>query len=325
MFVKDSRVENLLTRFGVSWKWTNNLNFKMLAPNWKLHNKGRSKAIDEDVVLEYAALIQVGSSPPGGIYWKVKHGLEILDGVQRLSAEEYLDATTFSGYVIVTDSEIIALQIRLFANHLLSGHPEQTEFTRRRAIQHLIIEGGMSVNDVARLGGWTKKAVEDDYHSMTALFGLHCIGFEGNLPKGVLIAIAKHSEKEDYKKASQPIAQFCDELRRAKFNNGESETYIKEFFSNIKRNGKETLHDQYNERLQSFHDDPEVQSRLEGRQSSRQKDDIKLRASMKRVLTITDELIKEKVQIAYLEEYFQMWNKIEDNLKKLSKKRLTKV
>ena len=314
MFCKDNRQENLLTKFGVSWKYVNGVTFNQLSLNWEQSNFGRTTAINEAVVVEYAQRTEAGSSAPAPILRNGAKGYGVLDGVQRLSAKKLLGTTSFSAYIVDTDSDLLATQIRVLANHLLAGHPESAEWTRKQAVQLLILEGGMSIEEVARLGGWRTKDVEEDKLCMDLGFAIRCIGGPEKLPKGVLLKMAEHAKMDDFRAAPKPVADFCNDLKKGKFSNGDSEPFIKQFFS-VNRASRKNLHEQFAKRLGDFRKDAEVAARLDGRSPQKRKGDIKLRSAMKSVVTITEELISAGSDILYVDEFFHLWNRVESNLK----------
>ena len=86
MFMKDSRTENFLTQMGVSFSYSNNISFGDLERDWQEKNMARPTPIREDAVIEYASLMESGSAAPAPILFQGKGVLEVLDGVQRLSA-----------------------------------------------------------------------------------------------------------------------------------------------------------------------------------------------------------------------------------------------
>jgi len=324
MFCKDNRQENMLTSFGVSWKYTNSVTFDQLYPNWEQTNAGRSQAVMDSVVLEYATRTEGGSSAPAPILWNTLKGKQVLDGVQRLSAEKLLGTTSFSAYIIETDFELLATQIRVLSNHLLAGHPEASDWNRKRAIQMLVLDGGMSIDEVARLGGWKRRDVEEDKICLDFGFAIRCIGGPEQMPKGVLLKMSEHAKVDDFRVASEPIKEFCNDLKKARFNNGESEPYIREFFG-VNRANRKTIYDQFAKRLEKFREEDEVKMRLNGRAPQKLRDDIKLRSAMKAVVTITNDLISAGSTISYLDEFHHLWNHVDSNLKRLAKKGLVGV
>jgi hypothetical protein len=314
MFTKDSRTENMLNRFGIEWKYSNDIVWSDLAPQWQATNKGRSKARVDEIVLEYAQRMEDGSAAPAPVLRDTIAGLDPLDGVQRLCAEEIMGSTRFSGYITKTDSEVLAVTIRVLANKLLAGHPEPEEWTRRHTVSVLVIDGGMSSEEVARLGGWKAKDIEDEKTNLEWGFKLRCAGGPEKMPKNILLSVARKAQLSDL--AFKPAVEFIADLQRAKFTNGESEPFISKFFD-IKRGGKD-CHKRFESHLEDFRKDTEVKTRLEGRQISRRLPDVKLLAAMRSVKTIVDGLAaKKEVAIPYIDECFQLLNQIRKSLTQL--------
>lgn len=318
MFTKDSRQENFLNRHGVSWEYSNGVSFDQLAPAWNIANYGRSKAKVEAAIDEYARRTKAGSEAPAPILRRTVKGFEPLDGVQRLLVAEREGATTFSAYLIETDSDLLAMKMRVLANAALGGHPEPPEWSRQQAIQKLIIEGGMSIAEVATAGGWSKKAVEDDKTVMDYGFAIRTIGGPEKLNKGILLQISKIANLDDWEVARGPIAAFCNDLKRGKFSNGDAEPHISTFFGGINRKNRKQLHDQYARQYERFCADPEVQTRMEGRERSHLKPATNLLRQIRGVRTITKKLIMEGKALRYMDEFFQAWNQVERDLKTIA-------
>jgi hypothetical protein len=155
MFTTDSRTENFLTAMGIKYEYCNGLRLPDdFAKGWNTENIGRTVAVREDAVLEYAALMEAGSAAPAPILCKTEDGLRVLDGVQRLSAAELQQTTRISAYVVSTDNEDSLASIRVLANARMQGRAEPAEWTRRRAVEVLVVGRGMSAAEVAKMGGW---------------------------------------------------------------------------------------------------------------------------------------------------------------------------
>lgn len=322
MFTKDSRQENFLTQKGGQWKYSNNVTHDDLEPNWDYVNLGRSQVQVEQAIAEYCQRMDAGSAAPAPILNKTPRGLEVIDGVQRLVAAHRRNTTRFSAYIVETDSELLVRRLRVFANHLLQGHPEPTEWTRQQAIQVLIIEGKMSVAEVAEEGGWKVKDIEEDKTYLDWSFAIRCIGGPQKLTKGVVLNIADHARMDDLQVAPEPIAEFCNCLKRGRFSNDDSQPHIVEFFD-VNRKNRRRIYAQFVQRLEEFNDDPEVQTRLTGRKRSGQSSEIKLRSQLKSSRTVTEELVSAGAQINFMAEFFQIWNQVEKNLKTIEKQSKT--
>lgn len=322
MFAQDTREELFLKQMGAKFSYSNKLRKEDLAPKWDVINLGRSQATAEKVIDEYHRRMQAGSPAPAPILRHTSKGLDVLDGVQRLCAEFRMGSTHFSGYVVKTDSDLLAHMIRVMANSLLQGHPEPADWNRMQAVQLLIIDGGMSAEEVARMGGWLKSDIQKDADYLRVDFQIRCIGgpqAPRGLSKGIVLNIKDHAQENDFKMAGKPIAAFCHDLKNGRFTNGDSEPYIATFFDEVNRKNPKRIHEQFVRQLEAFHKDPEVHIRLEGRRSSPLNAETKLLRQLKSVRTVTKELLHARVQLVYMDEFFQIWKQIQDDLRLLEK------
>ncbi len=317
MFTKDSRTENFLTSLGVTWKYTNSMAYAKLAPNWREANLGRPKAKVDDAVLCYAEQMEGGSAAPAPIIWT--EDCSPLDGVQRLSAGELRGYTTFSAYLVETDSEELAQAIRIIANQRLQGSYQESEaFTMQRAIDVLIAEVGWSVEQVAALGGWKPAKVAEKKLLSDWKFAIRKIGGPEKITDGCVKAIASQAKLHDFHAAHEPIADFLNDLVRAKFTNGDSEPYINDFFANVGR--KKNLHDIYKDRLEGFREDDEVAARLanpKARRYSPTNGGNKISRSLKSALTAIENVRDSGERIVYVDEFMHTLRKIERVLKEI--------
>lgn len=334
--VKDSRAESFLTRMGPEWKWER-VKVSDLVPNWQT-NPARPKALNDDAIEHYASQTENGSPPPGPILRKLiadgKATYDVSDGVQRITAMvDYLKVNEFYAYVYETTSEDLAATIRMIANVVLQGHPEPVQWTKRRSIQTLVIERGMSLEELAHHTGWKVSDLEKTHTVLTWSFALRCIGAPAGaapnegLGDGIVLAIAENAKMEDLTIAPKPIAAFCHDLKNGKFTNGSGMNsaipYIKEFFFDIDR--KKTAkprHKQFERKHQEFRRNKEVATRLEGRRTSRRSAEGQLRHAIKTCVTVTGELASNGAAIPYMEEFFQLWHKVEKNLKAIAKNKV---
>ena len=322
MFTKDSRTENLLTQFGVAWRYSNAVSFAQLAPNWQRANFGRSAPRVQAAVEEYAARMESGSPAPAPILNETNPlGLEVLDGVQRLLAAEQRGSTEFSGYIIETDSPKLARKIRVLANHLLAGHPENEEWTLAHAVQLLIIEDGMTPQELHDATKWSIRQIENEQKVIETGFRIRCAGGPEQLPKGILLNVEKHAKAEDITAGNKPVIEFLGDLKRGRFGNGESEPMIADFFD-VRRGDAKKMYPQFEKRLKSFRELPEVSARLEGRKRSSLAPDVKLLATLRSALTVANEVLANHESVPYLEEHFHIWNQVRDALTAIGKKKV---
>lgn len=320
MFVTDTRAERMLTGFGVQWTYSNDISIDDLAPDWDRHNKGRRRATNDDAIQEYAKRTEDGEQAPAVVVLKRQDGkFDVLDGVQRISAAILLGVTRFSAYVVTTDSESVSSIIRVLANRKLSGIREDPQWELRTAIQELIDHHKHSIDEVARWLGVPKDRVESEKRYMDWSFEIRRIGGPQQMKKGIVEQIAEHAKLHDMQAASKPIAEFLHDVNNAKFTNGESAPFIERFFDGIVRKGKAKLFDQYNERLDAFRSEPEVVTRLEGRQRSRLTAEIKLRRALKSCLTEARNAVKSGEDIRYVEEFYHLWNQVQKELRRLDR------
>lgn len=321
MFTKDSREENFLTLHGASWKYRDDITFKMLALNWQDKNNGRPRPKVEDAMIEYGMRMQGGSAAPAPILLSRDDGtLDVLDGVQRLGGAELIGVTVFPAYV-VTASESMAMRLRVLANHCLIGdHGPDAAWNRAQAVGLLVIDGGMSTAEVALLGGWKKEDLDKERQYQEYSFAIRCIGGPEQLTKGVVENVAAYASIDTIKKAPKPTAEFFHDLKRGRFSNGDSKPHVKKFFDGTEKR-KVQLHELFNDRLQEFRNEREVQTRLEGRTPTRRNPDVKLRATIKAAVTMTEDFIRDSVEILYVEEFYHMLNQVRDNLQKIAKRK----
>lgn len=320
MFSEDSRVANWLTHLGVQFKYVDDIKYNSLEPTWEQQNLGRSQAKKDEAILEYASRMEAGSAAPAPIIHPTGRGNAVLDGVQRLCAWSFLGGTSFPAYVVTSDSLLSTMKIRVLANHILAGHPEPTEWSRKRAIQMLVIEGGMSMEEVARLGGWTLKSVQDDKLHMDYNSAIIHVGGPSDLGKGIVLKIAEAAKLDDFRLAAEPVAAFCRDLKEGRFTNGESEPFIRAFFK-VPRKDRGAVHDIFVENLEDFRSHPEIEARLQGRRNSRLAPDVKLRKAFRVCLTIISEMVDDGAYIPYVEEYHQIWSQVDEKIKQLAKTR----
>jgi len=326
--IKDSRTEAFLTRMGVDWKWTQ-AKVTDLVPNWQT-NIARPCALRDDAIENYACLAENGSPPPGPILRRTERGCEVADGVQRITALiDYLKVNEFGAYEFETDSDTLATAIRLLANPSLQGHPEAMQWTKRQAVELLVIQKGMSLEEVSHMSGWKLADLKRLHTILSWGFVIRVSGGPTGGPReglsdGVVMAIAAHAKLDDFKVAPKPIAEFCHDLKRGKFTNGDGLSsavpHVETFFGGIDRKkGAKPRHKQFEQRLNRFRQDPDVVTRLGGRKSSPQSPEMKLRQTMRSTLTVSTSLLNARAEVRYMEEFFQLWNQVEHNLKTLAK------
>lgn len=316
MFTQDTRTESYLTSIGVKYRFVDDLKIDELPPDWNRTNHGRRVSVCEDAVVQYGALMESGSAAPAVILRETSAGaLAVLDGLQRLSAAKMAGFSRFSAYVVATDSEDVAEAIRVTANARLQGHAEPPEWTKRNAVQRLMIDRNMSAKDVASMGGWKTADLVRMAKVLEWGVAIRNIGGPANLADGLVQKVAASTSKQELQKAHKPIAAFLQAITKARFSVDDAAPYIEEFFRPA---AKPTI---YATRLEEFYQEPEVDTRLHGRQAPALGVDVKLRRALRGAVTILDEAISAGEQMQYVDEFYRLLRKLEKQLETIAPKR----
>lgn len=316
----DTRQETFLTQVGADWTYTNKVSEAQLKPGWE-RNIARPRNKVEEAIINYGVLLESGSPAPAPILRETEAGFEVLDGVQRISALILLGVTEFAAYVVTTDSDKLARTIRVIANHRLQGHPEPAAWTKAHAVDMLCLEDGLSVEEVARLGGWKVPDIKKVKERRITSFAITSIGgpSTGNkgLSFGTVDAITEASHLDDFRKASKPIAEFCHALVKGRFINGEWQPLIDNFFKVNRKRGK--LHEQFDHNLERFMQNPEVMTRLEGRTPSRRRGETQVIAALKAARSIVEKAETSQVPIHNMDEAYNIVRQIRQGLERIHK------
>ena len=315
MFTKDSRTENFLNQMGVSFRYTNAATLAELSPGWSERNLARPVPKRDEAVMEYATLMEGGSAAPAPILTETKNGYDVLDGVQRISAAELAGYTKLSAYVVESDSDEVLTAIRVLANARLQGRAEPPEWTRRRAVEILVVEKGLSVAEVAKMGGWRVADVAKTAKALDWGFKIRCIGGP-DLSDAMIESIAQHTTQEAITKEPAVISEFLTTLKAAQFSATDADPYLQEFFRPV--TGK--AHQTYKDRLEEFKNDPEVMTRTLGRRGVVIRQDVNLLRILKSAATVLDEIAASGDPLPYIDEFFRWINTIEEKLHKVAKK-----
>jgi hypothetical protein len=265
--------------------------------------------------MEYASLMESGSAAPAPILSRGEHGYEVLDGVQRISAAELAGFTKLSAYVVESDSDETVTAIRVLANARLQGRQETPEWTRRRAVEILVVQKGLSPAEVAKMGGWRLADVEKIARALEWGFKIRCIGGPQDVSDAMIETIARYTSQEAITKEPAIISQFLNLVSQAKFSASDAEPFVEEFFKPIA--GK--AHAVYKERLEAFNQDPEVVTRIVGRRGVTMRPDVNLRRILKSAVTVLDEMAESDESVPYIDEFFRLLNVLEDKLHSLAK------
>ena len=323
MFTLDSRTEKFLDSIGVKWRYSNDMAFEQMAEKWDVKNLGRSQVRVDGAVAEYGALMDRGSAAPAPILWcdpdTKLH--EVLDGMQRMLAEEIRNPASFSSYVVETDSRSMVKKIRVFANYRLQGgYQESSEWTLERAVVLLINDGTMSVEDVAEMGGWSPAAVRDKKQVVDFRIAVCGVGGPDNLPDSTLRIVAKNASREDFEAAPVALAGFTNDLKAMRLSATEAEPYIEQFFSVSRPKGK--LFDQFTAKLKEFRGDDDVASRLADPHRRRYQSmtpEGRLMKALKGACTAAIRIRDEGSAIEDMAEFYQVTNKTRTTLQQIER------
>lgn len=317
MFTKDSRTENFLTQMGVAFTYSNAVTIADLSPGWSERNLARPVAKREEAVVEYATLMESGSAAPAPILVSTAAGYEVLDGVQRIAAAELAGFTKLSAYLVTCDSDDVLTAIRVLANARLQGRPEPPEWTRRRAVEILVVQKGLSAAEVAKMGGWRLSDVEKTAIALDWGFKIRCIGGPNELSDVMIEAIARRTSQEEITKSPAVVSEFLNMLKQGQFSAADAEPFLEQFFQPIAKASKS--HVVYQERLEEIKQDPEVMTRILGRKGAAMRQDVNLRRILKSAATVLDEMADSDEPVPYIDEFFRLLNVLKEKLHQVAK------
>jgi hypothetical protein len=317
MFTNDSRTENFLTAMGIKYEYRNGVKLPDdFAPGWNTENIGRPVAVREDAVLEYAALMEAGSAAPAPILVKTEEGFRVLDGVQRLSAAELQQTTRVSAYVVTTENEDSLAAIRVLANARMQGRAEPAEWTRRRAVEVLVVGRGMSAAEVAKMGGWKAADVKRIADAIELQSRICNVGGP-ELSDAMLAELRPYIDKGPIlEQASLPVVGFMQTLKQSRMSATDAEPYIASFFSSLPKSSNP--HKVFSDRLEELHEDPEIRSRITGRQCAELPKDVVLLRTLKTAETVLDHILTHGERVPNVDEFFRLINRIEQKLKSIA-------
>lgn len=316
MFTTDSRAEQFLVQMGVKYEYHTGLKFNQLEPRWRETNEGRPVPLREEAVVEYASLMENSSSAPAPILLEHKSGkYHVLDGVQRLAAAELIASSMISAYVVRCDSEDVVASIRVLANIRLQGRAERPEWTKRKAVEVLVLQRGLTTEEVARMGGWRAADVASMARAIKWQQAICDIGGP-KLSDAMIERLSSVTTEDAIRKNPQPIATFLDKIKQSGVSASDSSPYLEHFFSAITKESK--AHATYSSRLKEFLEQPEIRARLLGRRGVPQRHDVSLRKALKSAITILDEIEVDGDQVYHVDEFFALLKEIDKGLRKLS-------
>lgn len=264
MFTTDSRTENFLTSIGVDFQYIDDLLFENLIETWSTTNLGRSQTQIDDAIVEYAnQYSQHNSMAPAPIVWvdAETEKIHVLDGVQRLGAFElWGGGRRFPAYAVLTDSQLTLKKIKIVANiRLQGGYQESKEWTLRHAIKELVFGEGLSLDELAAVGGWSVKQIREKHLIMKFVQLIQQVGGPVMQENKIKI-IASHCRESDFEKAPVPIGKFFTELAKLGLTAENAEPFIIDFF-NVNRSKKD-LHEEFQKNLDKFLADSYVKDRI---------------------------------------------------------------
>lgn len=317
MFTTDSRTENFLVAIGVKYEYINGVLLPGdFAPGWNTENIGRPVAVRDDAVLEYAALMEAGSAAPAPILCNTAEGFRVLDGVQRLSAAELQQTTRVAAYVVHTDSEDSLALIRVLANARLQGRAEPAEWTRRRAVEVLVVDRGLSPAEVAKMGGWKPADIKRLAEAIALQDRItHAGGPE--LPDAVLTELRPYIQgRTALEQAAEPVVGFLQTIKQSRISATDATPYIASFFSALPKSANPFR--VYAARLEELHEDPEIKSRLTGRQSTELPKDVVLLRNLKAAETVLESIVTHGERVPNVDEFFRILDRLTRQLKEIA-------
>lgn len=316
MFCQDSRTETFLTSLGVKFEYRNGILLPSeFASGWDRENIGRPIAIREDAVVEYASLMEGGSAAPSPILRHTSSGFRVLDGVQRLSAAAMLGTTRVSAYVVQTDSEDSLASIRVLANARMQGRAEPAEWSRRRAVEVLVVGRKMTAQEVARLGGWKAADVARIAEAIVLQDRVTNIGGP-QLSDALLSELAQRVGEKTIEQAPDVVAEFLLMLKDSRIAADDAAQYFDHFFAPLP--AKTNPHAAFAQRLIEVRDDPEIRTRLTGRRGVELPKDVVLLRTLKAASTVLSELQATGQKVPNVDEFFLFIRKIEQQLQDMS-------
>ncbi|MEO2012935.1 MAG: hypothetical protein ABGZ53_01050, partial [Fuerstiella sp.] len=118
MFTVDHKTEHYLRSvMGVNVEYREDVKYDELTSGWFVKNLGRpqGQAVVTPAVETYQHMMEEGSAAPAPILRDAASGFGVLDGIQRLTANERTGATKFAAYIIKCGDNT-ARKIRYAAN-----------------------------------------------------------------------------------------------------------------------------------------------------------------------------------------------------------------
>ena len=209
-----------------------------------------------------------GSPAPAGIFIEAADGYSVLDGVQRLVAGELIGLTTFAGYVIDPKTSLVnQRKIRIFANKWLCGDHCPTDAESLAAgVQFLYFMDKCSPEEIAKIAVRKLADVYAEIAFQTTTKKMEQVGYSGKYSergkKWFVVKCGQRAMDDDWVRAPVPIREWLELMEECKFNNGDADTHIDDFWG-IKRTPKADRQSQFVKKLAEQINDPDVRMRLD--------------------------------------------------------------
>jgi hypothetical protein len=273
MFDKCNKTEAWLAQLGVQREYHESVSYDMLIDEWNVINHGRPEQQNRvDAAIEsYADMMQKGSPAPAVILRRTEGRYEVLDGCQRLMANELCDSRHCAAYII-TCSYQTAQKIRIAAN--LRGNtqaPVPRAWVISQMVKEFIIGGDDSAKEVSTVLGVPVNEVlicerRERVRARVASGYLEHMKREApGFDDGKLDAIAKFSEREDFEgRAGKFTLRAIDSLFLAKLTNGIFSQTLSEFFSPKRTPAKDRGTQLSTQMLKIITENAAIQSRING-------------------------------------------------------------
>lgn len=318
MFTTDHKTDHyLLNIMRVEPQYREDVKYHELADNWSVQNFGRpdGQARVNGAVETYANMMVEGSAAPAVIVRKTSAGYDVLDGTQRLLANQETGSTSFAAYIIKC-GDATALKIRRAANlRLNTAAPVDVQWVLKELIDEFMIRGSDSPRDLSEVTGRRVSEIDKLYRRRLASSWVTaaCHNEQGSdgppIKEAVLDKIADKAESEDFSgPQAAVVVKFLNQLSACNFRNGDAIHHVDKFFS-IKRVGSKNRSTQFRTKHRQFSDDPIVSSRLTGgkKQTGVEAIDTKIKA----LLTVCKNYKKSQVADLDNKSLVKKWD---DNL-----------
>jgi len=112
------------------------------------------------------------------------------------------------------------------------------------------------------------------------------------------------------------VVGFLQTLRQSRISVADAGPYISTFFGALPKSANP--HKVFTERLEEIHEDPEIKSRLTGRQHVEIPKDVVLLKTLKAAETILDHALTHAEPIPNVDEFFRLIERITRKLKSIA-------